>query len=63
MLYCSQCFCHSNILLRQQFCSWHRSKNLSVVKPLPVPNIGSIISHTTRCPKFFSGAFPGSFPV
>lgn len=61
--FCSQCSCHSNVLLQQKFFSWHGCKKLSVVMPLPDPNNGSIMSHIMWCPKFFSGTFPGCFPL
>lgn len=50
-------FCNKNSAV-----SMHVTK-LSVVTPLPDPNNSYIKSNTMQCPKFFSGAFPGSFSV
>lgn len=61
---CSQCSCHINILLQKKIRSYTDEMKMSVVTALLVPNSDSIKPHTTRCHIFFfSGAFPGRFPL
>lgn len=61
-LFCSQCSFDSNVPQQQNVWSWHGHKK-TACSYASIRSKPCIKSHTTRCPKFFSGTFPGGFPM